>query len=385
MNVLAPIVACEGTEYGWRGLTAKGELLEVHNGSLPTGEVLVTRNGEVVGTREVMPSGFDLSAYLWHTKRAVDLYQLNRSPEALHEIEMALAVRDTAQARLNRSIILLSLGRWREGFAAHEARFEMYMTPRHTAVADRIPRWFGGSDISGKRLMLVHDAGLGDSIMCARYIPLLQEAGAEVLLNVPQSLTRFLGQLAPAVDEDVGADLFCPLYSLPLTLRQDMETIPTEPYLKPDPGLLGKWRARLDPTVHKIGIAWNVGAIIEGDYPREAPLELFVERLAPRGRLYSIQAQGHGEALAHGVTAYPFEDFADCAAFVSLLDEIITIDTAALHVAGAIGHPRVTVLLSHWASWRFLGNRFYPTMQLCYQTEPGDWSSAFEQIGDSHD
>jgi hypothetical protein len=35
-----------------------------------------------------------------------------------------------------------------------------------------------------------------------------------------------------------------------------------------------------------------------------------------------------------------FEDFADCAALMSLMDEIVTVDTAAVHLAGAIGIPR---------------------------------------------
>ena len=84
---------------------------------------------------------------------------------------------------------------------------------------------------------------------------------------------------------------------------------------------------------------------------------------------------------ADSVHVSDFEDFADCAALVSLLDEIVTVDTAAAHVAGAIGHPNVTVLLSYWASWRWEGGSpFYPWFKLCRQAAPGDWNSALAQL-----
>jgi len=58
------------------------------------------------------------------------------------------------------------------------------------------------------------------------------------------------------------------------------------------------------------------------------------------------------------------------------MDEIVTVDTAAVHLAGAIGHPRITLMLSHWASWRWQ-LPLYQNLRICKQTSPGDWESAF--------
>ena len=381
MIELPPIVAYEVTSQGWRGLTARGELLEVSasNGvpMVPDGELIVQRGSQVIGRRRVIQEGFSLSEYLARTRRAVELYRQNRCGEALNEIEAALAIRDTAQSRLNRSIFLLSLGRWPEGFAEHEARFEMMTPPRVARAAERLPRW-RGDDLRGRRLMLVHDAGHGDSIMCARYIPELRRRGALVVLNVPAALERLLSQLAPVVDEDAEADMFCPLYSLPHALSQTLDTVPSDQYLSAAPNLVGKWREYLGQGEKLTGIAWRVGANVEGDYPREIPLADLVARI--EGRAVSLQVQDGEVARDLGVIVPDIEDFADVAALASLMDDIVVIDTAALHVAGAIGHPRITCLLSHWASWRFLGNKFYPSVRLCRQSSPGDWAGALDQL-----
>jgi hypothetical protein len=61
------------------------------------------------------------------------------------------------------------------------------------------------------------------------------------------------------------------------------------------------------------------------------------------------------------------------------MDEIVSVDTAALHLAGAIGHPRVFGLLSYWSSWRWLAP-WYANVRLCRQAKPNDWSSALAQL-----
>jgi hypothetical protein len=96
-------------------------------------------------------------------------------------------------------------------------------------------------------------------------------------------------------------------------------------------------------------------------------------------QLHSVQTQGAEEAQALGVRVHQLEDFYACAALMLAMDRIVSIDTAALHLAGAIGHPRVDGLLSHWASWRWVAP-WYSNVRLCRQTSNGDWSSALAQI-----
>src|SRR5439155_23014493 len=67
---------------------------------------------------------------------------------------------------------------------------------------------------------------------------------------------------------------------------------------------------------------------------------------------------------------------ADLAAAISLLHLVVTVDTSAAHLAGALGRP-VWNMLMHDADWRWMSDRsdspWYPTMRLFRQPTPGDW------------
>jgi hypothetical protein len=80
-----------------------------------------------------------------------------------------------------------------------------------------------------------------------------------------------------------------------------------------------------------------------------------------------------------------FRDFADTAAVISLLDIVVSVDTAVAHLAGALGKP-VVILLPQAADFRWLRGRedspWYPTAKLFRQPAFGDWDSV---IGRLHD
>jgi hypothetical protein len=134
--------------------------------------------------------------------------------------------------------------------------------------------------------------------------------------------------------------------------------------------LLELWRDQRK----RIGIAWSVGKFVDGEYPREIPLPLLVDKFGGDADMISLQVQDSEQATALGVSCPSFNDFAELAALMMMLDQIVSVDTAALHLAGAIGHPNVTGLLSHWHSWRWAAP-WYPGMKFRRQAAPGDWAS----------
>src|SRR5262249_35028423 len=77
------------------------------------------------------------------------------------------------------------------------------------------------------------------------------------------------------------------------------------------------------------------------------------------------------------------DDFSDTAAVMSLLDLVISSDTAPVHLAGALGQP-VWILLQHSPDWRWLLNRednpWYPSARLFRQPTAGDWDSVVRQV-----
>ena len=76
-------------------------------------------------------------------------------------------------------------------------------------------------------------------------------------------------------------------------------------------------------------------------------------------------------------------NFAESAALMAELDLIITVDTAAAHLAGALGRP-TWVLLPLVPDWRWGLDRenspWYPTMRLFRQDTTGDWPAVLERV-----
>lgn len=114
------------------------------------------------------------------------------------------------------------------------------------------------------------------------------------------------------------------------------------------------------------------------------------ERLAPLAdipgvTLVSLQKGGPSappELRLHDWTN-ELGDFADTAALVQALDLVIGVDTAVVHLAGALGKP-VWLLNRFDTCWRWLRGRddspWYPTLRQFRQNSPGDWDCVIEEV-----
>jgi hypothetical protein len=383
---LDPIIAHDTTAYGWRGLTEQGEVYEVkgsngHMAEVPP-EIVVAFKGRPIGRRRIEnDESIDIGAYLEHFNRVVALYKANRVEEALIESDATLRAAPTLRAKFNRAMVLLAAGRWREGFAEYWQceQHAPFMRPQARVALDCGFQPWRGEDISGKKLLLQHAHGFGDTLMMLRYVPRLWQMGVKVRLDVPIELQSLASRFAPLYGSaESGPDYFCPLLHL-LHWLEITPAVDGRPYLAVDAELVAKWRERLGPkTRNRIGVAWSIGKPSDGDYPREIPIFQLVSALGDV-EIHSVQIQNGDDARWLGVHLHEFESFEDCAALMLCMDEIISVDTAALHLAGAIGHPRVIGLLSHWASWRWVAP-WYENVRLCRQAKPDDWASALAQI-----
>ena len=76
-------------------------------------------------------------------------------------------------------------------------------------------------------------------------------------------------------------------------------------------------------------------------------------------------------------------DFADTAALVAHLDLIVSVDTAIVHLAGAMGKP-VWVMLQCRPDFRWLLDGettiWYPSMRLIRQKKFGVWNDVIDRI-----
>jgi tetratricopeptide (TPR) repeat protein len=334
------------------------------------------------------------------TNRGHALRRLDRTTEALADFKAAIAADpDFAEAHFEAAMTQLALGDFDAGWKEYEWRWKTGAFARHRR-SFRSPLWRGERPVSGKTILLHAEQGFGDTIQFLRYAPLLAREGARVICEVQPELLPLLARFEAAVEVIASGaplpafDLHCPLLGLPLAFGTRPETIPAAiPYLAAAVERLDYWRDRLPPGRLRAGFVWSGSSGHKNDGNRSIPLvrlaKLFED---PALACFSLQTDPR-QADAEVLRKLPgladlgsgFRDFADTAAVVSLLDVVVTVDTAVAHLAGALGKP-VLILLPYAADFRWMRGRddtpWYPTAKLLRQTAFGDWDSVIAGLGD---
>jgi len=326
-----------------------------------------------------------------------------RSAEALENYKQALQLDpDYIEVHWNLSLVLLRTGRLTEAWKEYEWRRNPELGMTTYPHCYEIPRW-DGSCFTSKRLLVHYEQGLGDTLHFVRYLPMVKARGGTVILEVRKPLYGLL-QGFPGVDELIEAssdnkpavkfDYHVSLMDLPKILATTLETIPAEvPYINACPTKAEHWRKKLAGADFKVGIVWAGSPVHGKDRYRSCTLKNFAPLREIDGvRLYGLQkdeaaAQAEEVADEMAITnlGTEFEDFADTAAAIENLDIVVSVDTAVLHLAGAMGKP-VWALLAFSPDWRWMLNRrdspWYPTMKLFRQKERGQWQPVFQRVAE---
>jgi Tfp pilus assembly protein PilF len=311
--------------------------------------------------------------------------------------------RGLAGAHFSASMRQLALGDFANGWARYEWRAIAHRPNVERSFAR--PQWFHSDKLDGKRILLHAEQGYGDIIQFCRYAPLIAARGAHVVLEVPPALTGLMRRLAGVAEVFAQGDVLpdvhthSPLMSLPLEFATRLDSIPADiPYLSADPARVAQWAARLGPPAgppppgpsrrRRIGLAWSGNP--DAGRKRHIPLAALAPLLALDADFFPLQTTVEpadrkplaAAANLHDLTA-DIADFDDVAALAALCDLVVSVDTAAAHLAGAMGRP-LYLLLPHAADWRWLRQRddspWYPTARLFRQTTPGDWPNVVRRI-----
>lgn len=312
---------------------------------------------------------------------------------ALHCFDAALCIDPgSIDARWNKSHVLLTLGRYEEGFQLYETRWQ------HPQIRLKKRRfdsrlWSGQEHLSGKTILLYAEGGFGDTIQFIRYAKLF-DPDVNLIIQCQMSLMELISlmgisaQIIAPGDEPLSHDFHCPLMSLPLAFGTTIDTVPHfDQYIYAPYDHLGKWDAFLSSiTGPKIGIVARGSSTFSNDENRSFDLKSLASQLLKHATYIVLQKDlsdderafidscdniiAPGEAL---------ENFSDTAAICAHLDWVISVDTSVAHLAGALGRPTI-VLLAYRPDWRWgadsVTTAWYPSARLIRQTQPGSWGDS---------
>jgi tetratricopeptide (TPR) repeat protein len=323
------------------------------------------------------------------------LVDLGRHAAAEQSYRAALArAPHNADAQYDLGALHLLMGRLEEGWAGYEARWRRRGCKIRPMAA---PAWQGEA-LGGRRLLLHAEQGFGDTIQFCRFIPPLTQTG-RVIVEVPGPLLRLMGSLSGNATFVAAGQALPPhdvqlaLPSVPAVLHTTLASIPAAvPYLRAEPDRVAAWRRRMEHLSGlRVGVVWAGNGQYALDSRRSIdPAQMAPLAAVPGVTLMSLQKyEGAGRAKPDWID-YDWTDeltnFSETAALVCALDLVISVDTAMIHLAGALGRP-VWLLNRFDSCWRWLLNRadspWYPTLRIFRQASPLDWEKAVADVADA--
>jgi hypothetical protein len=263
-------------------------------------------------------------------------------------------------------------------------------------------RLWEGEDLRDKRVIVRCLHGLGDAVQFLRFAPRLRGLTSRLIVEVAPPLLQ-LAHCFRGVGEVVSWgsharayplewDVQIEVMELPYLFRTGQTELPlATKYLEVPPSAKIRVAQTMgSATVPRVGVVWAAG---EWNPARTLPFATLINLF--RNSNYEFWNLQGGPAREDGkivAACSQLRDAAECgdgiltlAAVISELDLVITVDTLAAHLAGALGKP-AWVLLQDAADWRWMTDRsdspWYPSLRLFRQTTPGDWDGVISSVQD---
>ncbi len=252
---------------------------------------------------------------------------------------------------------------------------------------------WSGEPLTSVAVELQARHGLGDFVQMMRFVPALNELGCSVSINVRPEIRTLAAHFSGTFTLGPGRDPrrkheTLEMMELPYALRLQPDELPVSTsYLQLPSHLTADKRLQMKTgsSLPKVGIVWS-GSSWDPErwisFDRLAPLldmsccewwgmqESAVTSSKRHPRLRTLASHGDGSLVG-------------LASAMHGLDLLITVDTLAAHIAGALG-IEVWLLLKKHADWRWMQNRadspWYPTMRLFRQKDPGDWHGVISTV-----
>ncbi len=366
------------------------------------------RLAEAVGMLEhavaLAPENED--AHGWLGRTLATAHWQERAPAAIEPLRAYVAAQpEDPRRHMKLAVALLSCGKLGEAWPHYAWRWPMFGDAAGGRVPDRPLERPDPQAWRGRRLLVFAEQGFGDTLQFLRYVKQAAAMADHVVLEVPRALARLAASVAPGVqvvsegDQVPAHDAAVPMLHLPWAFGTELGTVPgTVPYLRADPAKVAPWRVRLAELPGlKVGLVWagepRPDQTLANRIDRRRSVSLSALALLGRVPGVSLVSLQKGAGALQAVVPPPgmllhdwtaeLGDFADTAALMQALDLVITVDTACVHLAGALGRP-VWLLNRYDSCWRWLRDRddspWYPTLRQFRQAAPGEWGGVVQRV-----
>jgi hypothetical protein len=301
-------------------------------------------------------------------------------------------------AHFNLSVAYLLMGDYARGWPQYETRWN-FEHMAGTLPKYSQPRWTG-QDLEGKTIFVVSEQGLGDNIQFVRFLEVLLNKKAQIILSVNNNLAPLFEKSSSRIQivltdqTPEQFDYWTPIMSIPSAINLTLDTLPRNlAYLKADPEKVEHWRQQLGPK-HRLRVGFCYSGRkdnwLNAHKGMNVDTMLDLVKRNPNYDWINLQMDADAEDLEKmqnlncSIYNDQINNFADTAGLVHHLDVVISVDTAAAHLAGAMGRPTWIPLNWFGTDWRWLLDRdsspWYPSARLFRQPTMGDWSSVIDKI-----
>ena len=267
--------------------------------------------------------------------------------------------------------------------------------PVNQPGAEKLKNFWDGTPHPDKTLFVFCEYGFGDAIQFSRYFPLLKERFREVKVLCKPQLRKLFAENYTNIEfvEDIHTAYdFCTyVMDLPYLLGIDFDNIPfADGYLKADEEKVKLYKEKyFNNSDKKIGIFF-IGGELEKPTARyrAIPLACLSGLFSIKNtKFYSFQKDDIFDELKD----YPqlinlgdkLCDFSDTAAMLKNLDLFVTVDSAPVHLAGALG-VKTFLMLPYYSEWRWFSDEkntpWYNSVELFRQTTPCEWLDVADNI-----
>ena len=278
--------------------------------------------------------------------------------------------------------------------------------------AEELSLW-RGEQLDGKRLLLLAEQGVGDTIAFLSLLPTLEQEGALITVLTSDRLCKSYSLFSPLkaafikpsdiaersikpndFDFQAAIGSICQYH-----FQHPSHFAPQTPMLAVPNSKKQVFRDKYNVTgsSHKlIGFSWRGGASKQRKREKSLELQQIVQLLQPRVGIKFVSLQygdiqetikelkDYGIDLIHDPDIDAIHGFSTWLEQASACDAVLSVANTTIHAAGSLGIPTLC-LLGRNSDWRWLTDQkvvrsyWYKSVGITRQSTTGNWSPAIEE------